>query len=57
MLEAGYPFRCSVQKEVEAMVVEFYTLRYLGRDDVSRARSSFPWDWYDDTRAFDRENL
>ncbi len=44
MLEKGYSCDCTQEKELEAAIVEFGTLRYLGRDDILDAKWSGLWD-------------
>lgn len=45
LLEGGYSCDCTVQKEVEAKVVELYVLRCLGRDDILVDKWGGAWDW------------
>ncbi len=44
MLERGYSCGCTQEKEVEALIVELGTLRYLGRDDILDAKWAGAWD-------------
>ena len=57
MLEGGYSCDCTVQKEVEAKIVELYVLRCLGREDILTTKWGGLWEWDGEHGTFDKATL
>ncbi len=57
LLEGGYSCDCTVQKEVEAKIVELYVLRCLGREDILTTKWAGLWEWDGEYGTFDKATL